>query len=81
MIMALRNPPKPKIADDALLGSRFSAALTLSADIHREQLRKGTNIPYIAHVLGVTSIALTHGADEDEAIGADAVRRLMVRGS
>ena len=39
-------------------------------EIHRGQLRNGTKIPYIAHLLGVTSIALTHGADEDEAIAA-----------
>ena len=34
------------------------------------QVRKGTTIPYVAHLLGVASIALEHGADEDEAIAA-----------
>ena len=34
------------------------------------QRRKGTGIPYIAHVLGVAAIAMEYGADEDEAIGA-----------
>ena len=53
-----------------LLGSRFSDALVFAADIHRQQLRKGTQIPYISHVIGVASIALEHGADEDEAIAA-----------
>ncbi len=52
------------------LGSRFSEALTFAADIHRAQLRKGTQIPYVAHVIGVASLALEHGADEDEAIAA-----------
>ena len=39
-------------------------------DVHRGQRRKGTGIPYIAHILGVTAIAIEYGADEDEAIGA-----------
>jgi (p)ppGpp synthase/HD superfamily hydrolase len=33
-------------------------------------MRKSTAIPYIAHLLGVTSIALEYGANESEAIGA-----------
>ena len=37
---------------------------------HAGQTRKGTSIPYVAHLLAVASIALEHGADEDEAIGA-----------
>ena len=52
------------------LSSRFSEALRGAADLHAKQARKGTTIPYIAHLLGVVSIALHHGADEDEAIGA-----------
>jgi GTP pyrophosphokinase len=38
--------------------------------VHQGQFRKGTGIPYIAHILGVTAIAMEYGADEDEAIGA-----------
>ena len=53
-----------------MLTDRFTLALTTAADLHTGQTRKGTAIPYIAHLLGVTSIALTHGADEDEAIAA-----------
>jgi GTP pyrophosphokinase len=52
------------------LGPRFSEALVFAADIHRQQLRKGTQIPYVAHVIGVASIVLEYGADENEAIGA-----------
>ncbi len=52
------------------LTTRFSEALTGAADIHRDQLRKDTKIPYVEHVLGVASIALFHGANEDEAIAA-----------
>ena len=49
---------------------RFASALVFAARVHRDQRRKGTGIPYIAHVLGVASIALEYGATEDEAIGA-----------
>lgn len=49
---------------------RFKDALAYAADAHAHQTRKGTSIPYIAHVLAVASIALEHGADEDEAIAA-----------
>jgi GTP pyrophosphokinase len=52
------------------LSLRFSEALRGAAELHARQVRKGTKIPYIAHLLGVASIALHHGADEDEAIAA-----------
>ncbi len=52
------------------LGARFSEALVLAADLHRLQVRKGGDIPYISHLLAVASIALEFGADEDEATAA-----------
>jgi (p)ppGpp synthase/HD superfamily hydrolase len=42
----------------------------LAAEVHADQRRKGTEIPYVAHVLAVTAIVLEHGGDEDEAIAA-----------
>ena len=38
--------------------------------VHSGQRRKGTGIPYMAHILGVAAIALEYGADEDESIAA-----------
>ncbi len=38
--------------------------------VHHNQRRKGTGIPYIAHILGVAALAIEYGATEDEAIGA-----------
>jgi (p)ppGpp synthase/HD superfamily hydrolase len=49
---------------------RFASALSYAHSVHHGQRRKGTGIPYIAHVLGVAAIAMEYGADEDEAIGA-----------
>ena len=52
------------------LSDRFSEALTFAAALHRDQTRKVSGEPYMAHLLGVASIALQFGADEDEAIAA-----------
>ncbi len=52
------------------LTARFQNALVHAARVHARQFRKGTTRPYIGHLLGVTSIVLTHGGDEDEAIAA-----------
>lgn len=52
------------------LSHRFEEALQYAVQAHTGQLRKGTSIPYISHLLMVTAIALEHGADEDEAIAA-----------
>jgi (p)ppGpp synthase/HD superfamily hydrolase len=47
---------------------RLPAALDYAA-LHRDgQLRKGTNIPYLAHLLGVCALVLDYGGDEDQAI-------------
>ena len=52
------------------LSSRFHDALVYAAELHADQMRKAGDIPYVAHLLVVTAIALEHGADEDEAIAA-----------
>ena len=52
------------------LGPRFEEALLYATAAHRQQPRKGTPVPYLSHLLGVTSIALTYGASENQAIGA-----------
>jgi (p)ppGpp synthase/HD superfamily hydrolase len=53
-----------------MLTERISQALALAVQAHQGQFRKGTNIPYVSHPMGVASIALEHGADEDQAIAA-----------
>jgi len=53
-----------------VLTGQFEKALVYGARLHATQYRKGTSRPYLAHLLGVASIVLTHGGDEDEAIAA-----------
>ncbi|MGE5209275.1 MAG: HD domain-containing protein [Alphaproteobacteria bacterium] len=52
------------------LSAKFEEALIYATRAHGGQVRKKTGIPYVAHILGVTAIALEYGANETEAIGA-----------
>jgi len=56
--------------DTPLLTQRFDAALHFATRHHARQLRKGTLVPYSAHLLAVASLVLEMHGDEDEAIGA-----------
>lgn len=56
--------------DAPLLTDRFTAALAFALEHHATQLRKGTPVPYVAHLLAAASLALEMHGDEDEAIGA-----------
>lgn len=53
-----------------MLTERYADALQLAWNLHRTQFRKGTTIPYVSHLIAVSSLALEHGANEDEAIAA-----------
>ena len=52
------------------LTHRFEEALAYAAQLHARQRRKGTEIPYVSHLLAVASLAIEAGASEDEAIAA-----------
>ena len=50
------------------LSSRFGEALIFVFHLHKNQQRKGSGIPYIAHLLSVAALVLEDGGDEDLAI-------------
>jgi (p)ppGpp synthase/HD superfamily hydrolase len=52
------------------LTDRFGDALRLAFELHRDQRRKGSGIPYVAHLLAVAALVIEDGGDEDEAIAA-----------
>lgn len=52
------------------LGKRFARALSLAVEWHGAQTRKGVTIPYMSHLMTVSSIVMEHGGKEDEAIAA-----------
>ncbi len=51
-------------------GERFDDALIYASHVHGGQLRKGTVIPYITHLLAVASIVGENGGSEDEVVAA-----------
>ena len=50
------------------LSERFDEALLFANELHRDQVRKGTSIPYVSHLLSVSALVLKNGGDEDQAI-------------
>lgn len=59
-----------RTTDGPELTSRFDEALRYASAVHRDQRRKSTQTPYVAHLLEVCASVLADGGDEDEAIAA-----------
>jgi (p)ppGpp synthase/HD superfamily hydrolase len=55
----LRTYPNP---------SRLTKAMAYAAEIHAAQKRKGTDIPYISHLMSLSALVMENGGDEDQAI-------------
>lgn len=53
-----------------VLSPRFEQAFLYASLVHAGQVRKGTSIPYLSHLLAVAGLVLEYGGDEDEAIAA-----------
>lgn len=47
---------------------RYAEAVSYESIAHATQTRKGTDLPYICHLLGVSSLVLEAGGDEELAI-------------
>lgn len=47
---------------------RLASAMAYAALIHGTQKRKGTNIPYVSHLMSVSALVMEFGGDEDQAI-------------
>ena len=52
------------------LGPRLQKAFRYAAEKHAGQTRKQTAVPYLSHLMAVTSLVLEGGGDEDMAIAA-----------
>src|SRR6478609_795841 len=52
------------------LTSAYQDALGFAIQLHAGQTRKGTDIPYISHLLAVSATVLEFGGTEEEAIAA-----------
>ncbi len=53
-----------------VLTDRFDRALLYATHVHGGQVRKGTTIPYVAHLLAVAATVLEYGGSEEMAIAA-----------
>jgi (p)ppGpp synthase/HD superfamily hydrolase len=58
------------MAHATILTDRFDRALLYATHVHGGQVRKGTSIPYIAHLLAVAATVLEYDGTEDMAIAA-----------
>ncbi len=66
-----RSPQRAQGTQKSInLGSRFRKAFEFAAAKHAQQTRKASTIPYIAHLMGVASLVLEAGGDEDLVIAA-----------
>jgi (p)ppGpp synthase/HD superfamily hydrolase len=64
-------PKQSKVRSRSVkLGPRFLRAFEFAAEKHKNQTRKASAIPYIAHLMGVASLVLEAGGDEELAIAA-----------
>lgn len=50
------------------LSERFDEALLYASRHHRRQLRKGSQVPYMTHLMSVSALVMEHGGTEEQAI-------------
>jgi (p)ppGpp synthase/HD superfamily hydrolase len=53
-----------------MLTDRYNEAFRYAHELHGAQMRKGTSIPYISHLMIVSALVIENGGNEDQAIGA-----------
>src|SRR4029078_2441748 len=52
------------------LTKKLDFAFSYAHEVHDGQFKKGTSVPYLGHLMGVSSIVLGDGGGEDEAVAA-----------
>ena len=55
-------------ADASSPGPRFASAVEWAIELHGDQTRKGSGVPYLAHLVEVAALVLHDGGTESEAI-------------
>ena len=50
--------------------ARLVAAFDYARQLHGNQVRKGTTIPYLSHLMAVAALVIEHGGSEEQAIAA-----------
>lgn len=52
------------------LTARYTLALQTAMELHQEQARKCSGVPFLSHLMEVSSLVMSYGGSEDEAIAA-----------
>jgi len=52
------------------ISPRLSEAFALACQVHQNRARRGTNVPYLVHLLAVVALVGESGGNEDEMIAA-----------
>lgn len=60
----------PHSQPHTVLGQRFTDAVRYALEVHGQQARKGTTIPYAGHLFGVASLVIDDSGDEAQIIAA-----------
>ncbi|PYX32765.1 MAG: phosphohydrolase [Acidobacteria bacterium] len=66
-LMRVRKKKSPK---PPVLGKRLQRAFLYAAEKHAGQTRKQSAVPYLSHLMAVTSLVLEGGGDEEMAMAA-----------
>ncbi|MBZ0268487.1 HD domain-containing protein, partial [bacterium] len=53
-----------------MITSRVREAIDWAAELHGDQRRKGSGIPYLYHLLAVAALVADHGGSDTEIVGA-----------
>lgn len=56
--------------DNPKLGKKYTQAFNRAFEMHQKQIRKQGEVPYISHLMAVSSLVLEAGGSEVEAIAA-----------
>jgi (p)ppGpp synthase/HD superfamily hydrolase len=53
-----------------MLSDRYQEAVVYAMGLHKDQVRKGSGVPYITHLFAVSVLVMENGGNEDECIAA-----------
>ena len=62
--------PSVEPTEETVLSARYTEALIQAKFVHAAQRRRGTSVPYLAHLQATAALVLEAGGSEDEAIAA-----------
>jgi (p)ppGpp synthase/HD superfamily hydrolase len=68
MVWVTEENAMPAQTTTPKLSDRYDQALAYASELHRTQTRKGGDIPYLGHLLSVSSLVIEGGGTENQAI-------------